>query len=191
MSFGQKILEKYGYKQGTGNFIKINVKSNQKLYYLLKFSGLGKNNDGIIQPIKPSFKFDNTGLGDGGPVKNDHWWERTFNDASNNLNVNSSGKVTITQIDKEGVEITNKSYSMKKLKESNNTLQYGSFLKTATLLANVGEEQEIQGHVKTEDIEIQPIKVLTDDELLKACDFRTAHKGIKILSRLSCCNNNK
>lgn len=35
MSFGQKILEKYGFKQGEG---------------------LGKNQDGITVPIKANFK---------------------------------------------------------------------------------------------------------------------------------------
>lgn len=81
--------------------------------------------------------------------------------------------------DKEGVEITNKSFSMKKLKESNTTLQYGSFLKSATLLANVGKEEEIEGHLTTNDIEIKPFAVLTDEELLKACGGRTAHKGAR------------
>lgn len=81
--------------------------------------------------------------------------------------------------DKNGVEITNKSFSLKKLKESNTTLQYGSFLKSATLLANVGKEEEIEGHTSTNDIEIKPISVLTDEELFKACNGRTAHKGAR------------
>jgi hypothetical protein len=88
--------------------------------------------------------------------------------------------------DKEGVEITNKSYSLKKLKNANSKLQYGNFLKSATLLANKGEEKEIEGHVKTEDIEIKPFQVMSDEDLLKACEFRTAHKGNNHLkSRLS------
>lgn len=142
---------------------------------------MGKNTDGIVDPIKAQFKFDNSGFGDKGPVRDDHWWERVFNEASSNLDVesNKSGTISINMKDKDGVEITNKSYSLKKLKESNTQLQYGNFLKSATLLANVGEEKEIEGHVTTNDIEIKPIQVLTDEELLKACDFRTAHKGKK------------
>lgn len=158
MSFGKKILEKYGYKDG---------------------SGLGKNKQGITEPIRATFKFDNAGLGDKGPVREDHWWERVYNEASTNINVNKSeeGKIQMDLHDEDGVEITNKSYSMKKLKESNTSLQYGSFLKSATLLANVGKEEEIEGHVSTADIEIKPIQVLTDEDLFKACNGRTAHKG--------------
>ena len=127
------------------------------------------------------FKFDNTGLGDSGPVREDHWWERVFNEASSNVNVKKSenGNMKMDLHDKEGVEITNKSFSLKKLKDSNTSLQYGSFLKSATLLANVGTEQEIKGHVSTNDIEIKPIQVLSDEDLFKACNGRTAHKGAR------------
>jgi hypothetical protein len=88
-----------------------------------------------------------------------------------------NGKIEINLDDKEGVEITNKSYSLKKLKQMNGSLQYGNFLKSATLLANVGKEQEIENHISTNDIQIKPITVLNDDELFKACEGRTAHKG--------------
>lgn len=81
--------------------------------------------------------------------------------------------------DKDGVEITNKSFSMKKLKQSKTTLHYGSFLKSATLLANVGKEETIEGHIGTDDIEIKPFQVLSDADLLKACGGRTAHKGAR------------
>lgn len=81
--------------------------------------------------------------------------------------------------DRDGVEITNKSFSLKKLKKSNTTLQYGNFLKSATLLANVGQEQEIEGHVSTVDIEIKPLSVMSDEDLFKACGGRTAHKGAR------------
>lgn len=130
-------------------------------------------------PIKANFKFDNSGFGDKGPVKEDHWWERVFNEASSNMNVNKSdrGEIGIDLNDKDGVEITNKSYSMKKLMKSNAKLKYGNFLKAATLVGNKGGEQEIEGHVSTNDIEIKPFEVLSDEALLKACEFRTAHKG--------------
>lgn len=120
-------------------------------------------------------------MGDKGPVKEDHWWERVFNEASNNVNVQQSanGEIAVDLIDKDGVEITNKSFSLKKLKNSNTSLQYGNFLKSATLLANVGKEEEIEGHLSTNDIEIKPITVLSDEDLFKACNGRTGHKGAR------------
>lgn len=115
------------------------------------------------------FKFDNAGLGDKGPVRDDRWYERVFNEASSNINVQKSdcGNIAMVLNDEDGVEITNKSYSMKKLKKTNSTLQYGNFLKSATLLANVGKEEAIEGHTSTNDIEIKPISVLSDEDLLK------------------------
>lgn len=107
-----------------------------------------------------------------------------FREAANNVNViSSNGHISIDLNDKDGVEITNKSYSMKKLKESGAKLQYGNFLKSATLLADVGEEKELEGHITTTDIEIKPFEMLNDDELFKACDGRTAHKGNKLLMK--------
>lgn len=114
-------------------------------------------------------------------MREDHWWERVFNEASSNVNVqqSESGKIELDLLDKNGVEITNKSYSMKKLKESKGTLQYGSFLKSATLLANVGKEEAIEGHLSTGDIEIKPFLAISDEDLFKACKGRTAHKGAR------------
>lgn len=68
---------------------------------------------------------------------------------------------------------------MKKIKENKTELTYGSFLKSATLLANIGKEQEIVGHTTTDDIAIKPHRMLTDEELYNACEGRTAHKGAR------------
>jgi hypothetical protein len=160
MDFGRRIMEKYGYKEGEG---------------------LGKSNNGITTAVKASFKFDQNGLSAANEKStNDHWWSRIYKEAASNLNVdcNESGDIAIETVDKEGVEITNKSYSMKKLKQSGVTLEYGNFLKSATLLADVGVEKELEGHVSTTDIEIKPFHEVNDDELFKACDGRTAHKGL-------------
>ena len=52
-------------------------------------------------------------------------------------------------------------------------------MKSATLLANIGREQEIVGHTTTDDIAIRPHRMLTDEELYNACEGRTAHKGAR------------
>lgn len=159
MDFAKNILEKYGWKEGDG---------------------LGKNSDGIVKPIKASFKFNSSGLGtDQAKDLTNNWWDRVFNEAANNIEVGPSGK--ITQKEKDAVEISNKSYSVKKLKQktADGKANYGGFLKASTLLTNVGREEEIEGHVQTEDIEFKAAKVLTDEELFAACGGRTAHKGAR------------
>lgn len=56
--------------------------------YFTQGQGIGKNLDGIKEPIKAHLKFDNTGLCyDKGTEYTDHWWERAFNSASEDLNV--------------------------------------------------------------------------------------------------------
>lgn len=159
MDFAKNILQKYGWKEGDG---------------------LGKNADGIVKPIKASFKFNSSGLGsDQAKDLTNNWWDRVFNEAAINIEVGPSGK--ITQKEQDAVEISNKSYSVKKLKQktADGKANYGGFLKASTLLTNVGREEDIEGHVQTEDIEFKAAKVLTDEELFAACGGRTAHKGAR------------
>lgn len=53
--------------------------------------GIGKNADGIVKPIKANLKFDQAGLSfDKAKEFTDHWWERVFDNAADNLNVNDS-----------------------------------------------------------------------------------------------------
>lgn len=111
-------------------------------------------------------------------IATNQWWDDCYKNASSNLIINndtSTDKIQIGQLDVDGVEITNKSYSMKKLKASGNKLQYGNFLKSSTLLAD--REKEVEGHVSTADIEIKQSQAINYDELFKACEGRTAHKG--------------
>lgn len=75
---------------------------------------------------------------------------------------------------------------MKKLKKHNASLKYGCFLKSSTLLAN--EEKRNDDSITSVDIEIEPVKVLDDDELFRICGGRTAHKsarhGLKLEGKL-------
>lgn len=165
MDFAKNILHKYGWREGDG---------------------LGKNSDGIVKPIKANFKFNNTGLGtDQAKDHTNRWWERVFDEAANNLDVGPAGK--IRQKERDAVEISANSYSVKKLKQktADGKASYGGFLKASRLLTAVGREEELEGHVKTEDIEFKPTKVLTDEELFAACGGRTAHKGARHGLKLS------
>ncbi|XP_055586687.1 G patch domain-containing protein 4 [Uranotaenia lowii] len=159
MDFAKNILHKYGWREGEG---------------------LGKNSDGIAKPIKASFKFNSAGLGaDQAKDLTNNWWERVYNEASENLDVGPGGR--ITQKDADGVEISDKSYSVKKLKQktADGQANYGSFLKASRLITATGQEQDLEGHVTTDDIQFKKAKVLTDEELFAACGGRTAHKGAR------------
>ncbi|XP_023168498.1 G patch domain-containing protein 4 [Drosophila hydei] len=168
MDFGKKILGKYGWKEGDG---------------------LGKNNSGIAVPLKASLKFDNAGLGvDRATEFNDHWWERCFNEASSNLNVQveKNGRVsTARKAGLEAVEISTKGYSARKLKiakdqqkDSDGGAVYDNFLKSALLTQDGGEVDNME-RIKVEDIAVTEVHVLTDEQLFQACGGRTAHKGAR------------
>uniref|UniRef100_A0A182S619 G patch domain-containing protein 4 n=1 Tax=Anopheles maculatus TaxID=74869 RepID=A0A182S619_9DIPT len=166
MDFAKNILQKYGWKEGLG---------------------LGKNMDGIAAPIKANRKQDTNGIG--AHAANDatnNWWERVYNEASTNIEVQSGGDVTLQQRNPNAVEITTKSYSMNKLlrktknQNGGKESKYGNvFLKASTLLGGTGREEDVPDHVRTEDIEFAPVKTLTDEELFAACGGRTAHKGAR------------
>jgi len=173
MDFAKKLLGKYGWKEGDG---------------------LGKNNTGITAPLKASLKFDNAGLGaDRAQEFNDHWWERCFNEAASNVDVQiqRDGKVLTSR--KEGedaVEISTSGYSARKLKKakeqhaSDGRATYDNFLQTSLLTQN-GGEVVTAGRINVEDIEVTKVTVLTDEELFKACGGRTAHKGARHGLKLS------
>lgn len=173
MDFAKKILSKYGWKEGEG---------------------LGKHNDGIAIPLKASLKFDNAGLGvDRAKEFNDHWWERCFNEATNNVDVRvgENGKITTTRKDGgDVVEITTKGFSARKLKKakeqhaSDGKAVYDNFIQTS-LLTQGGAEIENTERIRVEDIAVSKINILTDEELFKACGGRTAHKGARHGLKLS------
>lgn len=173
MDFAKKQLEKYGWKEGQG---------------------LGKNEDGISAAIKPKLKFDNAGIGhEQGKEFTNNWWERIYNNALENVEVDSvEGKVNMQVKSEDAVEITTKSYSLNDLKKSNKKLEYqGTFLKTATLTQNglTKSLQETSDNEEATDFSLPKFKPLSDDELFAACGGRTAHKGarhgLKLTGKLS------
>ncbi|XP_022216051.1 G patch domain-containing protein 4 [Drosophila obscura] len=173
MDFAKKILGKYGWKEGEG---------------------LGKNSTGIAAPLKASLKFDNAGLGvDRAKEFNDHWWERCFNEAANNVDVQvqQNGQVsTGRKHGEEAVEISTKGFSARKLRKAKEqqaiagAATYDNFLQTALLTQDGGEVDNTE-RIKVEDIAVSKVTVLTDEELFKACGGRTAHKGARHGLKLS------
>lgn len=149
---------------------------------------MGKNSTGIVKPLKSSLKFDQAGFGhDRAAEFNDHWWQRCYNDAANNLIItkDDNEKITVNLKDNESIELSTKSYSVKKLKQQNGgSLKFGTFLKTATLTSE-GTEMENDEKIDLKDIQMPQVNILTDDELFAACGGLTAHKGARHGLKLS------
>ncbi|CAG9812658.1 unnamed protein product [Phaedon cochleariae] len=162
MDFARKQLKKYGWTEGKG---------------------LGKKENGISTALKPKLKFDNAGVGHNvGEQFTNNWWERVFNDAAGNIDVEVDDEdvVKMKLKSEDSVEISTKNFSLSALKK-NKHLEYGSFLKTAKL---TGSSME---HYSSEKVTEVPntFKCLTDEELFAACGGRTAHKGARHGLKLS------
>ncbi|KAG7188670.1 hypothetical protein KM043_008293 [Ampulex compressa] len=153
-NFAKTQLMKYGWTEGKG---------------------LGKNENGITQALKPKLKFDTAGIGHKDTDSN-QWWETVFNTAANNINIESkSNEVAISILEKDAVDIPlKKNYKSHKAKHRD----YGNFLKTSTLCdGNLLPENDSDS---VEDVKANVIYTpLTDEELFKACGGRTAHKGAR------------
>lgn len=152
MQNARKMLEKLGWSEG---------------------SGLGLNENGITEAIKPSGKFDQSGIGH--KTYNDfQWWDHAFNKAAQAFEI----KVT----DDQGavVEKTKAIGKIKTKKGSSNLKQadlaYGVFHKTGTLHNGIIESKENTYELKEEtDFSLK----LSDEELFKLCNGLTAHKGAR------------
>ncbi|XP_046424033.1 G patch domain-containing protein 4 [Neodiprion fabricii] len=143
--------------------------------------GLGKNESGIPEPIKPKLKFDHAGIGhDSAEQFTYHWWENVFNEAAKNISIDSNDQgISMKVIDDDTPNITTKKSNLKVLQKKQK-LQYGNFLKTSTLLndGKVINENTPHINIDTTDNKMNHVE-LTDEELFKACGGRTAHKGAR------------
>jgi hypothetical protein len=58
---------------------------------LVTGKGLGRNESGITEALKPKLKFDTRGVGhDPSEQFTYHWWEHAFNKAANNIQVSTT-----------------------------------------------------------------------------------------------------
>lgn len=156
-----------------------------KIYFFWKpGKGLGKNENGITEALKPKLKFDTSGVGHADSEYK--WWEFVYNKATDNVDIKcDEGEVKMSIKDKNAVEIaTSKSeLNMKRLiKDTNINLHLGNFIKTSTLQDGKSTEEEntnrpmLNGDNDDDDEFSKP---LDDEALLKACGGRTAHKGAR------------
>ncbi|XP_051577950.1 G patch domain-containing protein 4 [Myxocyprinus asiaticus] len=151
-----------------------------------KGKGLGRTENGISEAVKVKIKCGKGGIGHNeGEQFTFHWWDHVFNKASSNLVVETGqdGVLVKADDDSDGL-ISNK--KPRKAQQAKSML-YGRFVKSATLLS--GEEQpdktsdsdDSSSSSEDEDqkLDLSSATKLSDEDLLKACGGRTAHKGAR------------
>ncbi|CAE1229513.1 G patch domain-containing protein 4 [Acanthosepion pharaonis] len=130
-------------------------------------TGLGKHENGITAPIKVALKNNKDGVGHiPGSDLTENWWDQVYNKVASKILV----KTTKDSVAVHAAETKESS--------KNKSLLYARFVKGATLKASEGiivEEPEKSSESESEKEQIPPR--LTDEEILKICGGRTAHKA--------------
>ncbi|XP_018421555.1 PREDICTED: G patch domain-containing protein 4 [Nanorana parkeri] len=164
MKFAEKLLHRHGWTEGKG---------------------LGRRESGISEAIKVKVKCDSAGVGHNSAEQfTFHWWDHVFNKTASSISV---------EPDQDGVQVKkvtdddNSAVTNKKPRKAltNRDMLYGRFIKSATLLSG-GEkpvEKESSSSDSSEDedekLDLSSATKLTDDDLVKICGGRTAHKGAR------------
>ncbi|XP_078524647.1 G patch domain-containing protein 4 [Lissotriton helveticus] len=162
MKFAEQLMQNQGWKEGHG---------------------LGKKENGISQAIKVKIKSGKAGIGHNAAEQfTFHWWDHIFNKTASSYDVQTEKDgVQMKRLTEKDMEITNK----KPLKSHGNpNLLYGRFIKSATLLS--GGEEPVEkpsssdsSEDEDEKLDLSSANKITDDELVRACGGRTAHKGAR------------
>ncbi|XP_069040953.1 G patch domain-containing protein 4 [Lepisosteus oculatus] len=165
LKFAERQLLRHGWQQGKG---------------------LGKRENGISEAIKVKVKCDKTGVGHSpGEEFTFHWWDHVFNKAAAGLSVESSKDgVTVQKLLEEEGPVSNKKPRKAELSRAK---LYGRFIKSATLLSGEEQPEEKPGSSadssdsEDEDrrLDLSSTTKLSDDDLIKVCGGRTAHKGAR------------
>ncbi|CAB3241595.1 unnamed protein product [Arctia plantaginis] len=161
MDFARKQLEKYGWSDGKG---------------------LGKYENGISEALKPKLKRSAAGIGhDPASEFNEHWWSALYDKAAANVEVEEKNGKTKKIKTKDEFHITNNTWKLKqKNKEGDNEEQYSEYFVRTAVLTNGGSKVEKVRESESEDEEEKKdVFKMTDEELFKACEGRTAHKGAR------------
>jgi len=160
--FAWALMQQQGWKQGDG---------------------LGARKQGMKDAIKPKLKFDHSGMGHNRKEEFEfHWWDHVFNSAAKGISVDESkGEVTV-EFKTDKSEVSTKKLRRKMQKEIRSKL-YSHFVKAATLKGgDLVEEKHAECLVE----EVKDMsRTLSDDELVKACGGRTAHKGARHGQRMT------
>ncbi|XP_032805594.2 G patch domain-containing protein 4 [Petromyzon marinus] len=151
--------------------------------------GLGRFENGRAEAVKVKVKHDTAGIGhDMAEQFTFHWWDHVFNKAAASIEVEGTeegAKVMGNRSDGAEEPISNR--KPRKAHLSTTHALYGNFVKAATLTSGeeVRDEKE-SSEVETSSSEDEDAKLdlssttrMTDEQLLRACGGRTAHKGAR------------
>lgn len=164
MKFAEEHLQRHGWTEGKG---------------------LGKRESGISKAIKVKVKCDSAGVGHNSAEQfTFHWWDHVFNKTASSISVEpDQDGVQVKKVTDEDLAVTNKK-PRKAL--TNRDMLYGRFIKSATLLS--GGEQPVEKESSEESssdsdedekLNLSSATKLTDEDLVKICGGRTAHKGAR------------
>nr|XP_047910231.1 G patch domain-containing protein 4 [Anser cygnoides] len=144
--------------------------------------GLGKREDGISQALRVRVKCDSAGVGHNAAEQfSFHWWDHVFNESAANIAVeDGQDGVRVRTLGEQRAGISNK----KPRKAAGTSCKlYGRFVKAATLTARGEEPAKLpagsESSEEEEKLDRSSARRLTDEELVRACGGRTAHKGAR------------
>ncbi|KAK4316997.1 hypothetical protein Pmani_011898 [Petrolisthes manimaculis] len=154
MDFARRMMEKCGWSEGKG---------------------LGRDEGGITEAIRPKLKFDTAGLNyNKADEFNFHWWDHVFNKAAHNITVHKNQDDVVHISRSRELEVSTKRPSKKHARD------HSGFIKGKTLIGQCGE---VAGLVECSDDDEEEEKdrslKLTDEQLFQMCEGRTAHKGAR------------
>ena len=156
LSFAERQLKKYGWTEGEG---------------------VGKSNQGIAEPIKASFKFNNQGVGyDQAEEFTSNWWEHLFNHTAKKIDTTKQQEPVIpkreVKVEEQPVVVSEKKSYFYSRFHKGSLLVDGQNVKTEDCVETVEklEATEASGYDK------KGKKIVSDEDLFAICEGRTAHK---------------
>ena len=144
------------------------AKSHMTKYGWTAGKGLGAREDGRSEPIKVKIKADLNGVGYNASKQfTNFWWEDAFRSASANIKIEKAD---------DGIKIVSKENRKRRVTKKKDKkplhIIYKNFVQSGVLAdGKVCGEEELSS--SDDD------RILTDDDLFRACGGRTAHKGAR------------
>ncbi|KAI8801009.1 hypothetical protein BJ742DRAFT_48334 [Cladochytrium replicatum] len=117
--------------------------------------GLGKKRDGVRRHISVAFKNDQKGVGHTSTEWSDSWWDAAYN--------RTSAHIVVAKTEDGEVNISKAAHNSTSAAAALKTRMYSSFVSASS---------------ETSEEKNWSVKV-SDEELLKACEGRTARKGAR------------